>query len=311
MPALGYSNLVVSAFERHRAAIQARLERSGLVRPGPDSITWRIHREVVVITSWGRAILLQLAHPAIAAGVDGHSGFRGSLLNGLRRGRSTVRAMLAFTFGDREQMVATAAGINALHDRVRGRGGESTGAAYSAHDPDLQRWVHATLVESVLLSYERLVGPLTRAERDQYCAEQAALVEPLFGMPAGWLPRHAADLDAYMRDMHASGTLVVTDTNRALARAVLYPPRWYLAWPAFRATQLLTIGSLPPSIRQAYGFDWRARDERALARWTALLRTLRRLLPSFAREWPAARRTVEADSRWTSDSTARVPGASS
>ena len=159
---LGYSNLVVSAFERHRAAIQARLERSGLVRPGPDSITWRIHREVVVITSWGRAILLQLAHPAIAAGVDGHSGFRGSLLNGLRRGRSTVRAMLAFTFGDREQMVATAAGINSLHDRVRGRGGESTGAAYSAHDPDLQRWVHATLVESVLLSYERLVGPLTR-----------------------------------------------------------------------------------------------------------------------------------------------------
>ena len=193
---LGYSNLVVSAFERHRAAIQARLERSGLVRPGPDSITWRIHREVVVITSWGRAILLQLAHPAIAAGVDGHSGFRGSLLNGLRRGRSTVRAMLAFTFGDREQMVATAAGINALHDRVRGRGDESTGAAYSAHDPDLQRWVHATLVESVLLSYERLVGPLTRAERDRYCAEQAALVEPLFGMPAGWLPRHSAELDS-------------------------------------------------------------------------------------------------------------------
>ena len=98
------------------------------------------NREVVVITSWGRAILLQLAHPAIAAGVDGHSGFRGSLLNGLRRGRSTVRAMLAFTFGDRDQMVATAAGINSIHDRVRGRGDEGTGA-YSAHDPDLQRWV--------------------------------------------------------------------------------------------------------------------------------------------------------------------------
>jgi uncharacterized protein (DUF2236 family) len=54
--------------------------------------------------------------------------------------------------------------------------------------------------------------------------------------------------------------------------------------------QLLTLGSLPASIREAYGFEWRARDERALARWTALLRTSLRLLPTLAREWPAARR---------------------
>ena len=285
------------AFERHRAAVQARLERSGVVRPGPDSITWKISREVVVITAWGRAILLQLAHPAIAAGVNDHSRFRGSLRSGLRRGRSTVRAMLSITFGDRDQMVAAAAGINAMHDQVRGDGGERAGAAYSAHDPDLQRWVHATLVESMPLSYERLVGPLTPGERDQYCAEQAAIVEPLLGLPAGWLPRRSTELDAYIREMHASGRLVVSDASRALARAVLYPPRWYLAWPAFRATQLLTIGSLPPSIRQAFGFEWRARDERAFARWTTLVRTSRRLLPPFAREWPAARRMVEPDRR--------------
>ena len=83
-------------------------------------------------------------------------------------------------------------------------------------------------------------------------------MEPLLGMPAGWLPRDSAQLDTYMRDMLAGGSIVVTDTSRALARAVLYPPQWYVAWPAFRAMQLLTIGSLPPSIRQAYGFDWRA-----------------------------------------------------
>jgi len=93
-----------------------------------------------------------------------------------------------------------------------------------------------------------------------------------------------------MREMLAGGTIVVTDTSRALARAVLYPPRWYMAWPAFRAMQLLTIGSLPPSIRQAYGFEWRARDVRAFARWTTLLRTAVRLLPPLAREWPMARR---------------------
>ena len=93
-----------------------------------------------------------------------------------------------------------------------------------------------------------------------------------------------------MRDMLEGGRIVVTDTSRALARAVLYPPKWCVAWPAFRAMQLLTIGTLPPSIREAYGFEWRARDVRALARWTALLRTSLRLLPPVAREWPAARR---------------------
>ena len=115
-------------------------------------------------------------------------------------------------------------------------------------------------------------------------------MEPLLGLPAGWLPRSAAQLDAYMCGMLAGGRIVVTDTSRALARAVLYPPQWYVAWPAFRAMQLLTIGSLPPAIRRAYGFPWRARDVRAFARWTAAVRAVRRLTPSVAREWPAARR---------------------
>jgi len=275
--------------QRHRAAVRARLLRSDHVRAGRDSITWKVNREVIVVAGWGGAILLQLAHPAVAAGVHHHSSFRGSLLSSFRRLHSTVGAMLSLTFGDTEQMITAAAGINTIHDRVRGHGGEGANEAYSAHDPDLQRWVHATLLESIPLTYELLAGPLTLRERDRYCSE-AAIMEPLLGMPAGWLPRDSAQLDTYMREMLAGGSIVVTDTSRAVARAVLYPPQWYVAWPAFRAMQLLTIGSLPPSIRRAYGFEWRARDVRAFARWTALLRTSLRLLPPVAREWPMAKR---------------------
>ena len=279
------------SLQRHRAAVRARLVRSDHVRAGTDSITWKINREVTVVAGWGRAILLQLAHPAVAAGVHGHSSFRGSLRSSIRRLHSTVGAMLSLTFGDTEQMITAAAGINLIHDRVRGCVGEGTGETYSAHDPDLQRWVHATMVETMPLTYELLVGPLTLRERDRYCSE-AALMEPLLGMPDGWLPRDSAQLDSYMHEMLAGGRIVVTDTSRALARAVLCPPQWYVCWPAFRAMQLITIGSLPPSIRQAYGFEWRARDERAFARWTTLLRTSRRLLPALAREWPMARRAT-------------------
>ena len=244
---------------------------------------------MIVVAGWGRAILLQLAHPSVAAGVHQHSAFRGSLLASVRRLQSTVGAMLALTFGETEDMITAAAGINAIHDRVRGRASDGSRETYSAHDPDLQRWVHATLLDSVPLIYEQLVGPLTVAERDQYCSE-AAIMEPLLGMPAGWLPRTSAQVDTYMREMLAGKSLVVTDTSRMLARALLYPPQWYAVWPAFRVLQLITIGTLPPSIRQAYGFEWRARDAGALARWTTLLRTSQRLLPPIAREWPVARR---------------------
>jgi uncharacterized protein (DUF2236 family) len=284
-----------TSLERHRAAVRERLLQSGHVRAGPDSITWKINREAIVVAGWGRAILLQLAHPAVAAGVHQHSSFRGSLLASFRRVHSTIGAMLSLTFGDTEQMIAAAAGINAIHDRVRGHVGEpARGETYSAHDPDLQRWVQATLLESMPLAYELLVGPLTLRERDQYCVE-AAIMEPLLGMPDGWFPRDSRQLNTYMREMLAGSGLAVTDTSRAVARAVLYPPRWYVAWPAFRAMQLVTIGSLPPSIRRAYGFEWRARDARAFARWTALLSTSRRLLPPLLREWPMARRRAGSD----------------
>jgi uncharacterized protein (DUF2236 family) len=273
-------------FERHRSAVRARLLRWDQERPGPGSVTWKVNREMVVVAGWGRAILLQLAHPAVAQGIHGHSQFRGSLRASFRRLHSTVGAMLSLTFGDTEQVITAAARINAIHDRVNGR--LPQGTSYSAHDPELQRWVHATLIDTIPIAYELLVGPLSIGERDQYCAE-AAIMEPLMGMPGGWLPRDSAALNAYMRQMLSNGTLVVTDTSRALAHALLYPPKWYLMWPAFRVMQLMTIGSLPASIRDAYGFDWRPRHDRALARWTTLIRRSSRLLPAATREWPIAR----------------------
>jgi uncharacterized protein (DUF2236 family) len=281
--------LSADSLQRHRTAVRARLLRSDHRRAGPGSVTWKVNRELIVIAGWGRAILLQLAHPAIAAGVNDHSCLRGCPLSSVRRLRSTVGAMLSITFGDTERMIGAVAGINAIHDRVRGKVRDGADGTYSAHDPELQRWVHATLLESIHLSYEQLVGPLTLSERDQYCSE-ASIMEALMGMPAGWLPRSAAELDIYMRDMLDGSRIVVTDTSRALARAVLFPRKWQMAWPAYRAIQLLTIGSLPPSIREAYGFEWGPRDARALARWIGVLRASRRLLPPLAREWPMARR---------------------
>jgi uncharacterized protein (DUF2236 family) len=284
---------LLPGIERHRAEIRERLRGGEITRPGPGSLSWKINREIIVVVAWGRAIMLQLGHPLVGAGVHDHSRFRGSLTASFARFRSTIGAMLAITFGDDQEVVSAAAGINAIHDRVSGRlpaaaGGFPAGERYSAHDAELLRWVHATLLDSILLVYERLVGPLTPEERDRYCAE-SAVMEPLLNIPGGVLPRNLAELDTYMHDMLIGGSIAVTDSSRALARAVLFPPRWRLFWPAFRPVQLITIGLLPPAIRQAYGFRWTRRDARAMSRWITILRWARRLMPSILREWPGAR----------------------
>jgi uncharacterized protein (DUF2236 family) len=283
-----------AALERHRAAVRARLRERGAVRAGPGSVSWQVNREIVVLAGWGRAILLQLAHPLIAAGVDDHSSFRGSLWTRAQRLSSTVGAMLALTFGSEDEAVAAAAGINRIHDRVSGRLGEPAGAydaaaRYSAHDPELLRWVHATLLDSIPLAYRLLVGPFTRDAHDRYC-EEAAVMEPLLDIPGGLLPRTAAALDAYMERMQRE-RLAVMPRTRTLARAILFPPGWQLLWPAFRPLQLITIGLLPPAIREAYGFGWTGREARALGRWAAALRRLHDAAPRAVREWPAARRS--------------------
>lgn len=288
-----------SPIERHRSAVHTRLRAAGVRRSGPGSVSWKVNREIVVVAGWGRAILLQLAHPLVAAGVEAHSGFRVSRRARVARFRSTVDAMLSLTFGTDDEAATTAAGINLIHDRVLGRLHEAAGVfpagtAYSAHHADLLRWVHATLVDSIPRAYAHLVGPLAKEELDRYCAE-AAVMEPLLDIPTGTLPRTSTDLDTYMCETFASHRLVVTEGSRALARAVLFPPGWRLFWPAFRPVQLITIGLLPEAVRQAYGFGWTPKDARALARWTTGLRVVGRLLPSRLREWPCARRDAGAE----------------
>jgi uncharacterized protein (DUF2236 family) len=260
---------------------------------GPPSVAWKINGEVITLFGWGPAILLQLAHPLVAAGVAEHSRFLADRHGRLRRLRQTLRAMLALTFGDSAQVAQAADGINRIHDSVNGELREDTpafpaGTRYSAHDPELLRWVHATLLEMLPRTYELYVGPLTPAEKDRYCLEASGLA-PLLGIPDGYLPTTMAENRAYMECMYASGQISVTNLARALAREIVYPPHPLPARPQLWLMRLPTLGLLPPAIRQAYGLPWTRRDERALERSAALIRRLLPLTPTVLRHWPAAR----------------------
>jgi uncharacterized protein (DUF2236 family) len=255
----------------------------------------RINREAIVVLGWGRAILLQIAHPLVAAGVAEHSDFRGGVAGYARRTHRTVGAMLRLTFGTEREARQTADRINAIHDRVHGTlrepaGVFPAGTRYSARDPELLRWVHATLLDTLPLTYDLFVAPLTREHKDRYCAEAAA-VGPLLGIPDALLPRSVSEVDTYLEQMFASGQIHVSGTARMLAQHLLAPPLGLAGLPLAGLLRLVTVGLLPPSIRAGYGFEWSDREARRFHRAVRWLRRIRWLLPALLREWPAARRT--------------------
>jgi uncharacterized protein (DUF2236 family) len=252
----------------------------------------KINREIVVLLGWGRAILLQLAHPLVAAGVRDFSHFDQSAGGYIRRVRATVGGMLDITFGSSEQACQAIARINAIHQKVHGVlrqpvGRWPAGTPYSATDPALLLWVHATLVDSMMLTYENLAGPLTPEERDRFC-EESAQTGVLLGIPPERLPLRAADLAAYMAGMYAGGELTVGPDAQELARA-LFSPSFGPATPLFRITRLITAGLLPASIRSGYGLPWSSRRARVFRFLVALSRRTRKMIPTAVREWPIAR----------------------
>jgi uncharacterized protein (DUF2236 family) len=76
--------------------------RSGIF--GPSSIGWKVNRESAVFLGAGRAALLQLAHPWVAAALDQHSNLRADPLG---RFHNTFRVVFTMIFGTLEQALAT------------------------------------------------------------------------------------------------------------------------------------------------------------------------------------------------------------
>lgn len=267
-------------------------------RAGPGSVAWRVNGERAAVLGWGRAILLQLAHPLVAEGVGAHSGFRGSPYATAARFHATVRAMLALTFGTEDEARSAVARIRRVHDGVRGTLGSPTarraaGTPYSAHDPMLLAWVNLTLLDSVPLAYSRFVSPLTDDDVGRYVRESRWSAERIGARP-GDLPLSAADARGDMDRWLHGDELEVTDTARRLARAVVHPSLGWLAGPVARLHALSAIGWLPEALRDAYGFRFTTGDAGDLEAWCERLRSWSRRAPAHLRRWGVARRAERA-----------------
>jgi uncharacterized protein (DUF2236 family) len=248
-----------------------RAER-GLFRE--DGWLRRISAEPALLVGGGRALLLEVAHPLVAAGVAGHSDFRSDPFGRLRR---TLEAMNALAFGDRSSAMAAAGAVAKSHARVAGRltraaGRFPAGTVYSGRDPELVLWVWATLLDTSRVVYERFVAPLSEQAIDEFYADQTVLAQ-LLGVPSERVPPDPRAFRRYFDAMLAGDALAVTPEAREIAAAVLgaSPPA-----PGFGSLRGITAGLLPPRIREAFGLPWDAQRAARLERLTESVRRLRR-----------------------------------
>jgi uncharacterized protein (DUF2236 family) len=237
---------------------------------------------------------MQMAHPLIAAGVAHHSAFRGTALQAARRAHQTIGAMLSLVFGDDAERNETLDRIRAIHRKVNGTlthaaGPFPAGTRYSAEDPALLLWVHATLADSTADIYGRLVRPLTEPELDTLCVEAIPTLVELGGDGAT-APRTWRAMRAYIDEMLASGVLAVSAEGREIGEAVLSPRAAGLPVPFGGVHRLISIGLLPPSLREAYGFTWTATQQMRFDRAIRLLRRVRRVTPQPLALFAQARR---------------------
>lgn len=250
---------------------------------GPGSMAWRVDREVLVLGGGTCALLLQLAHPAVAAGVAQHSTFREDPFARLRR---TLAATLAVVFGATPRAERALARIDAIHGAVRGRVPE-TGAPYDARDPRLLLWVHATLVDTALRVYDRFVEPLDADAAQAYHAEARQIAVRL-GVPGAAVPATLTELRAFMAGMVASGEVRVSPTALALRDAVRYPTRMLPRF-AWDLAHLASDSVMHPNLRRQYGIPWSAGREAGMRRVAAASRRLLPLVPAPLRHLPQAR----------------------
>ncbi|MBR0709939.1 oxygenase MpaB family protein [Bradyrhizobium liaoningense] len=244
---------------------------------GPDTVTWQIDREAVNFLGAGRALLLQLAHPWVAAAIAEHSK---TFADPIGRFHRTFDIVFAMVFGSLDRAMLSSRQLHRRHSMIVGEmpeavGPFAAGSRYCANDIPSLRWVHATLVDTALMAHDLVLPPLSAEERERYWAESRTF-GALFGLTADDLPADWAGFAAYTAAMTQSDTLTVSAAAREIATQIftgarpwLRPPRWYRA---------LTARMLPEHLRAGFGFEL---DEREIRSADNALRWIRRVYPKL------------------------------
>jgi uncharacterized protein (DUF2236 family) len=280
--------------EADRASIAAgdacpQLQSSFPWRFTPETQTWRINKELALLLGGGRALLMQIAHPMVAQGVADHSDFQKRPLNRLVR---TLTTIIRIVFAEMPQAEQAASQLRGMHRRITGELTESVGAfpahrRYFADNPALMLWVFATLVDTSLTTYERLLTPLSMAEKEAFYRESCVWGKQL-GLDDSTLPADYPAFQHYLSEMIGGSQIAIGFAGHRVCGALMRPERpFFLHWfiPPFN---FLSIGLLPVTLREKFGFKWTEKQSKRHDHVMATLRFIFQHTPERLRSLPVA-----------------------
>lgn len=248
---------------------------------GPDSISWQVFREPVVLLGGYRAIMLQMAHPAVAQGVEQSSSFRNDVIG---RAKRTMSAMNSLIFGSKANALSTALAMHNVHHRVYGTVREGVdsvwaGKPFRANDPELVNWVGLTTLHTVVVMFERFVRQLEPAEKLKLSKEMQ-IVALLCGLPKshyyGSLKSHNVALDHFLHGNELAVDKIAKDIVQVL-----------FDFTPGSVDARLTYGLLPEKARELYGISWTAEDQKTHDNLVSRISFLNRSFPRSIRYIPA------------------------
>lgn len=270
--------------------------------PPPGGTLWGLAGDGRMLLAFPSALALQVAHPAVGAGVEQHSVFR---TDPWGRGERSLASVQLWVYGG-EKALEEGRRLRRLHRDIKGT--DAHGERYHALDPEAYAWVHATGFPTYVHAQRILGRPFTAAQERRLYAEWLC-VGRVLGLRERDMPQTVEAFWTYWRRMlderlEATGVLRellaldadVPPLDRGPA-ALRIPLRaaWPVLLPAFlRLRRFLTVGFLPPDAREALGVRWTLRQERRLRRLGHVVRVMAPLLPERVRWLPYARRARQA-----------------
>ena len=252
---------------------------------GPNSMMWKVNKEITVLFGGARALLMHAAHPLIAAGARQTSFYQRDPWKRLIR---TLSLQNSVTFGTKEEADESAHRINKLHEVIKGRD-EITGETYDALDHDQLLWVHACLQISSIYFYEKTVRKLSEEEKNQYHLENSVAAEMVLVTKEKIPETHNELRDWVMEKSREEEFLLLTDVAEDVKSIILGGPVPLHIKPIWPFISFTAFHTLPAEFKNIYGIET-TRYKKCMVNFNLyLLKLTRPFLPPFFRLIPPAR----------------------
>ena len=252
---------------------------------GPDSMMWKVNKEITVLFGGARALLMHAAHPLIAAGARQTSFYQRDPWKRLIR---TLSLQNSVTFGSKNEADESAHRINKLHEVLKGND-EVTGDVYDALDHEQLLWVHACLQISSIYFYEKTVKKLSVEEKNKYHKENM-VAAGLVLIDIDEMPQTHEELKEWVvNKSKTENYLIYTDVAKDVQEIIAGGPVPRHIKPIWPFISFTAFNTLPKEFKELYGVNESKIKDVILKFNLNFLKFTRPFLPPFFRLIPPAR----------------------